>query len=336
MDDSAYMRKVVTQILTRSPFIEVVGTARDGDDALEQVARLQPDLVTLDLVMPGKDGVGFLREQMARRPLPVIIVSVASESSSQVLAALEAGAVDLVQKPTALATEKVFEIAEELVGKVKGAALMPIKRPAEGAAQTKVTVRELAPRGSVGVVAIGISTGGPQGLKQMIPHLPADFPVPILVALHMPVGYTELYARSLDALVPLGVSEARAGEILQAGCVLIAPAGRHLTVRRGEDGLVRVQIDSRPLDTPHRPSIDLLFQSVATVYGEYALGIVMTGMGADGRIGAAWIKAQGGRVWTEAAETCVVYGMPRAVDEAGLSDRQIPLSQIAQALLEVV
>jgi two-component system chemotaxis response regulator CheB len=185
----------------------------------------------------------------------------------------------------------------------------------------------------VDVVVIGISTGGPQGLKQVIPFLPADCPVPILIVLHMPVGYTELYARKLDEISALTVTEAHQGDEILPGRVLIAPAGRHLLLRRAE-GRLRAHLDMRPLDTPHRPSVDVLFQSAAETCGARTLGVVMTGMGADGRDGSAWIKARGGRVLTESEESCVVYGMPRTVVEAGLSDASVPIQHMAKAIVE--
>lgn len=338
VDDSAYIRKVLKQMLSRSPFIEVVGAARDGQEALELVQQLDPDVVLTDLVMPGMDGVAFVRAQMARRPVPIVVVSIVSERDEQVLAALEAGAIDVVQKPTALATEKVFAMSDELIATVKAAAQAPLARapqPTVAIPPPRSAARSL-PKGRVDVVALGISTGGPQALKRIIPHLPADFPVPLAIVLHLPVGYTELYAHSLAALASLTVAEAGDGEVLRPGIVLIAPAGRHLRFRRREDGSVAVQLDARPFDLPHRPSVDVLFQSAAEVFHDRVLGIVMTGMGADGRAGAAWIKARGGIVLTEAEETCIVYGMPRAVVEAGLSDRSVPLHQMAQAIQEIV
>jgi two-component system chemotaxis response regulator CheB len=338
VDDSAYVRKVLKQILMRSPFIEVVGTAHDGAEALELVEQLSPDVITTDLMMPELNGVEFVRAQMARRPLPILVVSIASESGELALAALEAGAIDVVRKPTALATEKVFEIADELIAKVKAAAETPLTHQpqaftSESAISTPASTRIAA--GNVDLVVIGISTGGPHGLKQVIPYLSADFAVPVAIVLHMPVGYTELYAQSLNALAALEVIEARDGDLIEPGKVLLAPAGQHLTLRRTPDGAVVAHLDLQPLDTPHRPAVDVLFQSAAQVFGSRVLGIVMTGMGVDGLQGAAWIKAQGGTVWTEAEETCVVYGMPRAVVEAGLSDRSLALTQIAQALQEV-
>jgi two-component system chemotaxis response regulator CheB len=334
VDDSAYIRKVVKEMLSGQSAIEVVGVARDGEDALELVERLQPDVVTCDLIMPGVGGVEFIRRQMAARPLPIVIVSIAAESSERVLSGLDAGAIDFVQKPTALATERVFDLAEELTSKIVAAAGAPLARlremsPAEPLPQTTTS-------GKYDVVVLGVSTGGPQGLKSVIPRLPADFPVPLVIVLHMPIGYTEAYAKRLDELSTLTVVEAREGEVLRPGLVLVAPAGRHLTLHRDGEGRTSVRLDVRPLDTPHRPSVDVLFQSAADVYGDRVLGVVMTGMGADGRDGAAWIKARGGAVLTEAEETCVVYGMPRSVVEAGLSDEAVPLDRLTAAILHRV
>ncbi len=341
IDDSAYVRKVVKQMLSRSPFIEVVGAARDGREALELVEQLQPDVITCDLIMPELDGVGFVREQMRRRPVPIIIMSIASETGDAALTALDAGAVDFIQKPTALATEKIFEVSSELIEKVKAAANIPLTRIQSASVVTETTsatVRAEAVAGSnaVDVVVLGISTGGPQALKQLIPQLPADFPVPVAIVMHMPIGYTEMYARKLNEYSPLDVREAHEGDELRAGVALLAPAGRHLSFQRKADGKVVAHLDARPFDTLHRPSVDVMFQSAAEVYKQRVLGVVMTGMGSDGKQGAAWIKSQGGLVYTESEETCVVYGMPFTVVEAGLSDRSVPLYGMAQAIREVV
>ena len=220
IDDSAYVRKVFKQMLQRSPFIDVVATARDGAEGLEIVQELKPDVVTCDLNMPTMDGVEFVRRQMARQPLPIIISSIASQSGEQVLSALDAGAIDFVHKPTALATDKLMDIGDELVEKVKAAAQSPLKSrsavvyaaagPAPVAA--KWTHTALA---SVEMIVIGASTGGPQALKQVISRLPADCPVPVAMVLHMPVGYTDLYARKLDEMSGLTVIEARGGELVE-------------------------------------------------------------------------------------------------------------------------
>lgn len=336
VDDSAYVRKVVRQMLGRSPFLEVVGAARDGEEALELVERLRPDVVTLDLNMPRLDGIGFLRQQMARRPIPIVLLSIASESGELVVEALEAGAVDIVRKPTALASDRVLEVAEELIAKVKAAASMtPRPQPASLAAPpAAISPPSRALR--TDIVVIGVSTGGPQALKQLIPRFPADFPVPVAIVLHMPVGFTELFARSLDDASLLTVAEAREGDLVRPGLALVAPAGYHLTFGRRSDGKVVSHLSLRPFDTPHRPSVDVLFRSAAQVYEERVLAVVLTGMGADGTEGAGWVKSQGGRVFHEAEETCVVFGMPRSVAEAGLSDAEIPLPDMARKIIEAL
>jgi two-component system chemotaxis response regulator CheB len=190
--------------------------------------------------------------------------------------------------------------------------------------------------GSVDAIVIGISTGGPQGLKYLIPMLAETFPVPIAVVLHMPVGYTEMFADKLNTLSRLKVMEAKEGDLMQTGVVLIAPGGRHLTFRRNADESVAVHLDLRPFNTLHRPSVDVLFESAAEIFKARTLGIVMTGMGSDGMLGASCIKAQGGRIFTESEETCIVYGMPSAVVEAGFSDRSIRLDMLANAMMEAV
>jgi two-component system chemotaxis response regulator CheB len=189
---------------------------------------------------------------------------------------------------------------------------------------------------SVDLVVIGISTGGPQALKRLIPQFPSDFPVPILMVMHMPVGYTEMYAAKLNELSQLEVKEAAEDDEIKPGRVFLAPAGRHLSVMRNSKGKVVTHIDARPFNTLHKPAVDVLFQSAAEVYGNRVLGVVMTGMGSDGKQGAAWIKSQGGLVFTEAESSCVVYGMPSSVVEAGLSDKSVALEDMARAIREVV
>jgi two-component system chemotaxis response regulator CheB len=355
VDDSAFVRKVVAQMLSRSPFVDVVGTARDGEEALELVARLEPDVVTLDLVMPRVDGLEFLRRQMAIRPLPVVICSISHDSGAAALEAFELGAVEFVQKPTALATDRVFEMGEELLAKVKAASLVRMPHvpivPIVPTASSNGGASAPAPRApAVGgtitgrsvtaeradIVVIGISTGGPQALRNVIPMLPVDFPVPIAVVLHMPIGYTEMYARRLNEISRLDVVEARDGDSMRPGAMFLAPAGRHLLFARSADGAVNARLDLRPFDTPHRPAVDVLFRSAAEVYGSRVLGVVMTGMGNDGAIGSTYIKAKGGRVLTEAETSCIVYGMPRAVVEANASDCAAPLEEIANRITEMI
>ena len=334
VDDSAFVRKIVREMLSRSPYIEVVGVARDGEEALEMVQALKPDVITCDLIMPGLDGVGFVRAQMARHPVPILILTSSPHDGEQVIEALNAGAVDLVQKPSALATDELLNIREQLVDKVKAAARAPVRNLLNGVAHPTLAPVAASRTLNVDIVVLGISTGGPQALRRLIPEFPANFPVPIAMVLHMPVGYTALFAEKLNEISPLSVIEAKEGDVLRAGVALLAPAGRHLQFRRDAHGDVVAHLSMKPLDKNHRPSVDVLFQSAAETYGRRVLGVVMTGMGDDGRQGAGWIKAQGGMILTEDEQSCIIYGMPRSVVESGLSDRAVSLDGMAQAIIE--
>ena len=332
VDDSAFVRKVVREMLVRSPFIEIVGMARDGEEALQMTAELKPDVVTCDLTMPRMGGVDFVREQMARAPLPILILSASPADGESVLEAIAAGAVDFVRKPTARATEDLLKVREELTEKIKGAARAPVKN-------LHVAVPLHAPKIEAPknlrfeVAVLGISTGGPQALRYLVPQLPADFPVPLLIVLHMPPGYTALFSAKLAELSKIRVREAQDGAVLEAGTAIVAQAGRHLVLRKNAAGQTQMRLSTTPTDKPHRPSVDVLFRSAAEIYKARTLAIVMTGMGDDGKEGAAWVKAQGGKVITEAEESCVIYGMPRSVVEAGLSDVSTPLSAMAETIM---
>jgi two-component system, chemotaxis family, protein-glutamate methylesterase/glutaminase len=335
VDDSAFVRKSVREMLSRSPYIEVVGAARDGLEALEMCEKLKPDVVTCDLTMPGLDGPGFVRQQMVRRPLPILILSVANGEAAHAIEALEAGAVDFVQKPTALATDDLLRIREELIEKVKAAAHVPVGalvEPDRRDAKTPTVAPKVASR--IDIVTIAVSTGGPQALRTLLPRFPASFPIPMAVVLHMPIGFTALYASKLNDHCSLEVREAADGDELRPGVCLFAQAGRHLELTRATSRRAVCRFTIQPINLLHRPSADVLFRSAADVYGDRVLGVVMTGMGSDGREGAAWIKAKGGTVLTEAEESCIIYGMPRAVVEAGASDASVPLSRMAEAIME--
>jgi two-component system chemotaxis response regulator CheB len=333
VDDSPFVRKVVKEMLLRSPFIDVVGMARDGEEALQMAHELKPDVITCDLTMPKMDGVEFVRRQMSREPVPILIVSASPADGDLVIDGLAAGAVDFVRKPTARATDDLLTVRQELTEKVKAAARAPIKNLHAEAAPAPVVHLKQGKR-NVDVVAIGISTGGPQALRQLIPQLPADLPVPLLIVLHMPVGYTGFFAAKLAEISKMPVREAQDGDILQAGLALVAQAGHHMTIQRIPSGQKQVRLTKEPIDKPHRPSVDVLFKSLSEAFGPRTLGIVMTGMGDDGKEGAAWIKAQGGKVITESEESCIIYGMPRTVVEAGLSDGSAPLNAMAETILK--
>ena len=334
VDDSAFARKVVREMLATSPLVEVVGSARDGQEALELAASLQPDLVICDLHMPTLNGVEFVRQQMRVRPLPILILSAAAEDAAEVFEALSAGAVNVVKKPSALATDDLRGVRDELIEKLKEAtqAMTASLASVAPTLPSSIVVSRSANAPKFAIVVIGISTGGPQALRRIMPLFPRDFPVPIAIVLHMPIGYTALYAEKLNELCALQVKEAAEGDSVLPGHVLLAPAGRHLGFRTLPNGTVTVALAMQPLEKIHRPSVDVLFRSAADVFQSRVLAVVMTGMGDDGKEGAAWVKAQGGTVLTEAEKSCVIYGMPRSVAEAGLSDAAIPLDEMAQAI----
>ena len=331
IEDSAFVRKVVREMLATSPHIEVVGVARNGHEGLAMVEELKPDVVTCDLNMPEMDGVAFVRQQMARKAVPILILTASPADAEHVLDALEAGAVDLIRKPTALANQDILQIRQELCDKVKAAAQARSNRVAIPTTIAGDTVLSKASRGKsrVDIVVLGVSTGGPQALRFLVPQFPADFPVALVMVLHIPVGYTTMFAKKLSEVSRLPVTEAFEGCPVRAGEALLAPAGQHLTFRRGPTGEVVVHLSLQPSDKPHRPSVDVLFKSAAEIYGERVMGVVLTGMGSDGTEGAAWIKGAGGIVLTEAEESCIIYGMPRSVVESGLSDAAVPLVSMA-------
>lgn len=330
VDDSAFARKVLREVLARHPEIEVLGTARDGLDALDQIEIFKPDVVTLDLVMPNLDGLGVLRA-LAGRPAPrVVVVSMADEQSELGIAALQAGAVELVRKPTALATQRLYELGDALVEKVLIAA-EAIPRPEPEVAPVSAHVTPHPPR--PGLIVVGASTGGPQALTRLVSSLPADLPVPVALALHIPPGFTEALARRLHSVSALEVVEASEGLALVAGRIVLARAGIHLKIVK-EDGELRCHLDLHPLAEPHRPSVSVLFESAASVAGAEVLGVVLTGMGDDGLRGARAIAQQGGALLTESEGSCVVYGMPRVVHEAGLSSGQFAIEDMGRAVAE--
>ncbi|MCY1040376.1 chemotaxis-specific protein-glutamate methyltransferase CheB [Corallococcus sp. bb12-1] len=332
VDDSAFARKVLRKVLSDAEGLEVVGTARDGLDALERVAEFKPDVITLDLVMPALDGLGLLKALAGMPDAPrVVVVSSTDADSELVVSALQAGAVDMVHKPTALATERLYELGAELVEKVRVAGRAMPRYLQEAERGASIRAARVGTGASPKLLAVGTSTGGPQALTRLLSALPRDFPAPVVLALHIPAGYTEAVAKRLDTQSALEVVEARDGLELVPGRAVLAKAGMHLKVeRRGALDLVR--LDRHPLGTPHHPSVDVLFQSVAAGWAEHAVALVLTGMGEDGLVGARAVRAAGGVVLTEAESSCVVYGMPRVVDEAGLSQGSAPLDALVPLL----
>jgi two-component system chemotaxis response regulator CheB len=336
VDDSALMRKLIPAILARDSAIEVVGTAMDGAFALKKIEELQPDVVTLDLEMPRMDGMETLRLIMQRAPLPVVLFSTHSkEGGYATFKALALGAVDFLAKPKDAAAGHLEKIADQLIAKIKvakraaGRKLPPAIVREDPVPAKKGTRVPLPPRR---VIAIGISTGGPNALQYVLSQIPGDFHSTIVVVQHMPEGFTEMFAKRLDECSGLEVHEARSGDLLLAGRVLICPGNRHMMVRRMPRGHMVVLSDGPPVNG-HRPSADVLFHSVSQEFGLTAVGVLMTGMGDDGAEGLGAIKAAGGMTIAQSEDTCVVSGMPRAAILKGYANKIIPLDGIAAYLV---
>lgn len=331
VDDSAFARRAIRTVLERTDDIEVVDIARDGVEALEKIGILAPDVVTLDLMMPALDGLAVLAALPREGGPRVVAVSSAGVDTEMGAAALAAGAIDLVEKPTTQASDRLYEMAEELIDRVRIAARA---RARYGDVVRRVVEAPPHPRPSTRIeaVVIGASTGGPQALTRLLPALPVDPSVIVLVVLHMPAGYIEALAARLDALCNASVVEAHDEMALVPGMIAIAPAGAHLCVARGATGLRVVLDHRRAIGELHQPSVDALFASAAAVLGERALGVVLTGMGTDGLAGTRALVAAGARVLVEDEDSCVVYGMPRAVVEAGLADEVCSLDALASRI----
>jgi two-component system chemotaxis response regulator CheB len=335
-DDSALMRNVLSVALSQSG-IEVVGLAADGDEALARCEELSPDVLSLDLAMPGRDGVGVLRELRARRlDIPVVVVSAFSAAAGvRAVDALAEGAFDLVAKPTS--REEIDGFARGLVERMLLAASEGRRRATANGSldrlkQLKGTDARLARSSSTGghrVVLIACSTGGPRALARLLPALPARLGQGTLIVQHMPEGFTASLADRLDRVSQLSVSEAAADERPDPTRALMAPGGKHMHV--GPGGLL--SLTGEPAIGGLRPRADITIQDAAAVWGERVLLVVLTGMGRDALDGAAAVRRQGGRIIVEAPSSCVVHGMPRAVMEAGLADEEVDLSSLAEAIL---
>ncbi len=327
---------MLNDLLASDPETVVAGTAGDGRQALVRIRELKPDLVTLDIDMPGLDGLGALVEIRKLYPkLPVIMFSTLTERGAMVtLDALARGASDYVAKPSPSETsERSHErVRTELIRKIKCLCAERAPWPQPGPASSVPAVRS---QSRIDVVAIGTSTGGPGALSELIPQLPADFPVPIVIVQHMPPVFTHLLAERLNTLAPLEVREGKEGEKLQRGQVWIAPGDYHMTVaRKGNDFLLGLNRD--PQENSCRPAVDVLFRSVAQTYGANVLAVVLTGMGSDGTQGAGAVREAGGEVIVQDEESSVVWGMPGKVVAASLADRVFPLSGIAPEVVRRV
>jgi len=355
IDDSAFMRKALSTMLSKDPEIEVVAAARDGEEGLEMIRRHQPDVVTLDIEMPRMDGLTALRHIMMEMPRPVLMVSsLTSEGAEATLKAMELGAVDFIPKQLSKVSLDIVKIEDDLRAKVKliarrrmshlsrsplaarvRAAASGAAAPASSAAPAERPARAGRPGGSQtrDLVAIGVSTGGPPAVQKVLSFLPQDFPAGILIAQHMPAAFTGPFAKRLDSVCQITVKEAEDGERLQHGVAYVAPGGKHLRIDQ-KVSRIEVRVVEEPREALYKPSASVLFDSVAAGVGRRGLGVVLTGMGSDGLDGMRVLKAKGGRALAQSDSTCVVYGMPKAIVDAGLADEIVDIDDMGEAILQ--
>ncbi|MGE5680512.1 MAG: protein-glutamate methylesterase/protein-glutamine glutaminase [Bacillota bacterium] len=342
VDDSAFMRKSLSIMLESDSEIEVVGTARDGLDGLNLIKSVKPDIVTLDVEMPRMDGLTALKKIMSECPTSVIMVSsITTEGADATLKALELGAVDFIPKELSYVSVNIVKIKEDLIRKVKEivrqkAVQMRLRRiqgtaGIESKPAAALPVRSL-PRIGYKAVALGISTGGPMSLQKVIPGLSKNLNCPVFIVQHMPPKFTKSLADRLNGLSELEVKEAEHNEVVRNGVVYIAPGGFHMTLRRSSTGGNLIEISEKPDDTLHRPSVDVMISSVLKVYGKQTLGVIMTGMGKDGFEAIRELKSLGGYALAQDEQSCVVYGMPKAVVDSGCADVVAPLEKIAEVI----
>lgn len=369
VDDSAFMRTALSRMVAHDPALWVVGTAASGAEALQKIVALDPDVITLDVEMPGLDGLETLRRVMAQFPRPVIMVSSATLRHAEItFNALAAGAFDYVPKELSAASLDIWHIQEDLVAKIKAAAeswlsrnhLNRERKPPRAAnlhgadlLRTDFFGKDLltndlltndllwnglpridSARCSPAIVALGISTGGPKALQEILPALPVDLAVPILIVQHMPSGFTAPFAKRLNDLCAVSVREASHGDAVKAGVVYIAPAGFHMKVNCPVDSRMIISLSGPIENQVHIPSVDVMMQSVASAFHSQAMGIIMTGMGADGAQGMQAIHREGGLTVGQDQPSCAVYGMPRVCAEMGILDRVVPLSAIPHEILQ--
>ncbi|ADB58424.1 protein-glutamate methylesterase/protein-glutamine glutaminase [Archaeoglobus profundus] len=338
VDDSAFVRLAVTEILREAGDIEVVGTAKNGKEAVEKTLELEPDVVILDVKMPVMDGLTALKHIMEKKPTPVLMFSsYTKEDAKETFEALKLGAVDFVPKPDGVLID-ISKVADELIKKVRAVATVP---------SNVLRLQNLKKfRGGVVkgnwrgcnvelCVLIGSSTGGPSALEQIIPRLPSDIPAPIFVVQHMPPNFTQQLAERLNSISELEVKEAENNERVRKGVVYIAPGGRHMKVRRAL-GIVRIKVfDGEPVNAV-KPSVDVTAESVVEAYGSNVVGVILTGMGNDGAMGMKLIKSAGGMTIACSEDTCVVFGMPKAAIDLGAVDVVKPLYEIAEQIVKFV
>ncbi|HLR10725.1 MAG TPA: chemotaxis response regulator protein-glutamate methylesterase [Sporosarcina sp.] len=361
VDDSAFMRKIISDIINKHSQMEVVDTARNGKDALQKLVQLKPDVITLDVEMPLMNGLEALKEIMRIQPTPVVMLSSTTKLGAEnTMLAMENGAVDFIAKPGGAISLNLKDIEDEISKKVFAAAAVSVKKLSTTIGHPKQTQskvlrptmtkqstieqkrpvsEEKRPFHGTGktIVAIGTSTGGPRALQQVLTHLPAHLAAPIVIVQHMPPGFTKSLADRLHHLSEISVTEVKDGEVLQNGTAYIAPGGKHFTVKKMGASLVAEVSDRLPPMKGHRPSVDVLFDSVASLTGMRCIATIMTGMGNDGLEGTKKLTSTIHTITiAEAEETCVVYGMPKAIVDEQLADEVVQLDEIADAITRFV
>lgn len=341
VDDSAFMGTALSSMLSSDPEIKIVGIARDGLEAIEKVETLKPDIVTLDVEMPKMDGITALRRIMEKNPVPVIMVSsMTAEGAKVTLEALDIGAVDFIPKNLSDLSINIIKIREILIEKVKQIAKRGlIKKHLRNVAECKPvveTVKDMRGERRMGIVSIGTSTGGPRALQEIIPKIPKELPVPIVIVQHMPPSFTGPFAERLSQMSQITVKEAEEGEPLKPGVALIAPGGGNMRVVRKRGMETVINISENKEEFIYRPSVDALMFSVAEYFPGRALGVILSGMGNDGLKGLIALKNTGGRIFAQDEETSDVYGMPKAVVEAGIADKVLPIEEIAREIVNAV
>lgn len=330
VDDSLFVRKALMRVFSSDPAIEVAGVAMNGKEAFKKALELAPDVITLDVMMPVMDGLEALRAIMEMRPVPVLMLSqFTREGGELTLKALELGAMDFVDKSSASLMD--FQLlAEEILVKIKTISRHKPKRLVPDGAPAK----PYTPSGNIDAVAIGASTGGPPALQMILQKMPADIGFAIVVAQHMPKGFTGTLATRLDLVCDIRVKEAQDGDRMEPGTAYIAPSGIHTKLAKGKGGRI-IKLDPDPEELVHKPSVDVLFRSVAETYANRSIAVVLTGMGSDGAKGLPLVKKKGGITIAQDEGTSVIFGMPRAAAETGRLDEILPVTEIADRILEL-
>jgi|SRR3990170_253266 len=347
IDDSAFNRRTLTKLFESIEGVDVVGIACDGNEGLKQVMKLAPDLITLDIEMPVMDGFTFLRILMKTNPLPVIVIS-SRDDDINIFKAMEFGAVDFIPKPTHKPSMELFNIKDELTRKIRMIPYIKMDKIKRGLSKKTsdtdslmkndvVSDRGIATldRTDFDVVAIGASTGGPPALSAILPHLPKGFPASVVIAQHMPPGFTRPFAERLNKICNMNVREAGDNEEVNKNDIIIAPGGYHLCFKKGRRGIVTSLLEKKKEDK-YVPSVDAMFTTCASLWGERAFGIILTGMGNDGTQGIAKIKEEGGYTMAESDETSVVFGMPESAIATGKIDEIVPLYDIGPKIVNTV